>query len=214
MRILYTPWRAAFIVALLLVIFAALAILWLHYRRYLKGPARGKRIPGPPQLPLLGNILDLAPHTRNVLDILLPWTQKYVRSTIVGISMLSSACSHSLQGRLFKMCVIQLDQPVLLMSDPAILKHVLVTGFQEGRYGKGKNFRDQYAVRRPSRSTQLRAAENTQPHRPVMCSICNSGYFWPGYLQFERSAVVSSQRGGFGYCVRSACQLFLSKPSY
>lgn len=51
------------------------------------------------------------------------------------------------QGKVYKFSALQVGSKMVFMHDPAVIKHVIVTGFQDGRYGKGKDFSDQYMVR-------------------------------------------------------------------
>lgn len=58
---------------------AAAAVMYLHYMHYLKAPKYGKRIPGPPQTPLLGNVPQILEHVVNPNELYLKWIQQYVR---------------------------------------------------------------------------------------------------------------------------------------
>lgn len=56
------------------------AVLHVHYRSYLRRPSRGRPLPGPPQLPLLGNMLRVARYRHNFADLILHLVKTYVRA--------------------------------------------------------------------------------------------------------------------------------------
>jgi hypothetical protein len=57
----------------------AIIVLGIHYFKYIRAPKKGNRLPGPPQLPLLGNMLDVIPDFDFIPELFRKWIEKYVR---------------------------------------------------------------------------------------------------------------------------------------
>ena len=87
-------------------------------------------MPGPKQVPVLGNLLELTAAQPNVAEAFLKWTLAHGRVFSVHFGQFFGAVPR-----------------VVFLSDPALVKYVLQTGFSDGKYGRGPNFCRQYKVR-------------------------------------------------------------------
>lgn len=56
-------------------------VCWLHYKSTLAPVPGGKRIPGPPQVPLFGNVLALFKHSKFQYAYMLSLVKQYVSGT-------------------------------------------------------------------------------------------------------------------------------------
>jgi cytochrome P450 len=114
-----------FLVKALGICIGALLCLYVGFRirKCYRGWGGTRRIPGPPGLPFLGNLLTFLQHRRNTLPLFLQWTEQY--------------------GHTYKFTVLG-DRDIILINDPESIKHVLSTKFREGVYGKGAYQQEQY----------------------------------------------------------------------
>lgn len=115
-------------------LFAGLLLVYLLFRvrRWYRWRKRGCiPLSGPPTLPFLGNLLQLRRarmqrgdvESRSTLPLFQQWTREYghtYRFTLLG------------------------DRDIVLINDPASIRHVLSTHFRTGAYGKGAYQQEQY----------------------------------------------------------------------
>lgn len=64
----------------------------------------GRRLPGPPTLPFLGNVLEFARHRRNTMPLFQRWVDQF--------------------GHTYRFTVLG-DRDIVLVNDPESIKHVL-----------------------------------------------------------------------------------------
>lgn len=128
-------------------------IMYMHYKHNWKRAPVGKPIPSMKQTPFFGNLLEVLPLKDNLGQFMLNGTRKHVRMCVccgqlcvVWLLWRWMRQCFETQGNVYKMALFQLGPPFVVANDPAVIKHTLVTGFQDGRYGKGANFREQYFV--------------------------------------------------------------------
>lgn len=106
------------------VLFLLSVYLLFRLRKWSRSAFRGSaRMPGPPALPFLGNVLQFLKHKRNTLPLFLKWVEQY--------------------GHTYRFTVLG-DRDIVLVNDPESIKHVLSTKFREGVYGKGAYQQEQY----------------------------------------------------------------------
>ena len=98
----------------------------VHLKSTFGAPAKGRRIPGPYQWPLVGN-----------LPLFLT---KEAISFEVGV-LHKCALTY---GEVFRIRSLSFTPQVVFVSNPEALKRLLQTGFTEGVYGKGAFLRAQF----------------------------------------------------------------------
>lgn len=96
---------------------------WFRVRKFYRGCGGSRRLPGPPTLPFVGNLLTFLRHKRNTLPLFQQWADEY--------------------GHTYRFTVLG-DRDIILVNDPESIKHVLSTKFREGVYGKGAYQQEQY----------------------------------------------------------------------